>query len=142
MAARGGTPELRCRSQGRNERSVPTTGQEGQAPEPGTVERLRLRHPGGETGVWVGIGALAAARPELARWVAGRTLFVVTTPQVLALHGDRLAPLRDAAAHLRCLEVPEGEAAKSLAVAERLWNEMLMRGGKRDKSLGALCGGK
>src|ERR1700736_5644201 len=123
MAARGGTPELRCRSQERNERSVPKTDQERQDPEPGTVEGLSLRHPGGETGGGVGMGAPPAARPELARWVAGRTLFVVTTPQVLALHGERLAPLRDAAAHLRWLEVPEGEAAKTLAVAERLWNE-------------------
>lgn len=120
---------------------MPTTEQQRQDPEPGAVERLSLRHPGGETGVWVGIGALAAARPELARWVAGRTLFVVTTPQVLALHGDRLAPLRDAAAHWRCLEVPEGEAAKSLAVAERLWNEMLLGGGKRDSRLVAFGGG-
>ena len=120
---------------------MPKTDQERQDPEPGTVERLRLRHPGGETGVWVGVGALAAARPELAAWVAGRTLFVVTTPQVLALHGDRLAPLRDAAAHLRLLEVPEGEAAKSLAVAGRLWNEMLLGGGKRDSRLVAFGGG-
>jgi 3-dehydroquinate synthase len=105
------------------------------------IERLRLRHPGGETPVWAGIGALAAARPELARWVAGRTLFVVTTPQVLALHAERLAPLRDAAAHLHVLPVPEGEAAKSLAVAERLWNEMLLAGGKRDSRLVAFGGG-
>jgi 3-dehydroquinate synthase len=110
-------------------------------PQPPRVERLSLRHPGGVTGVWAGAGALAAARPDLAHWVAGRTLFVVTTPQVLVLHGERLAPLRDAAAHLRLLEVPEGEAAKSLAVAERLWNEMLLGGGKRDSRLVAFGGG-
>jgi 3-dehydroquinate synthase len=109
--------------------------------EPADVARLRLRHPGGETAVWSGTGALAAARPELARWVAGRTLFVVSTPQVLALHGERLSPLRDAAAHLHLLPAPEGEAAKSLAVAERLWNEMLLAGGKRDSRLVAFGGG-
>ncbi len=105
------------------------------------VERLRLRHPGGATEVWAGAGALGAARQELARWVAGRTLFVVSTPRVLALHGERLAPLRDAAAHLSLLEVPEGEAAKSLAVAEGLWNDMLAGGGKRDSRLVAFGGG-
>ncbi len=109
--------------------------------EPGGVERLRLRHPGGETAVWAGTGALAAARAELARWVSGRTLFVVTTPRVLKLHGERLAPLRDAAAHLHLLEAPEGEAAKSLGIAERLWNEMLLAGGKRDSRLLAFGGG-
>ena len=110
-------------------------------PPPRRVERLGLRHPGGVTEIWAGAGALAAARADLASWVAGRTLFVVTTPQVLVLHGERLAPLRDAAAHLRLLEVPEGEAAKSLAVAERLWNEMLLGGGKRDSRLIAFGGG-
>jgi len=105
------------------------------------VERLRLRHPGGETAIWAGSGALAAARAELARWVAGRTLFVVSTPRVLALHGQRLAPLRAAAASLHLLPVPEGEEAKSLAVAERLWNDMLLAGGKRDSRLVAFGGG-
>lgn len=109
--------------------------------EAAQVERLRLRHPGGATEVWAGAGALGAARQELARWAAGRTLFVVSTPRVLALHGERLAPLRDAAAHLSILEVPEGEAAKSLAVAERLWNDMLAAGGKRDSRLLAFGGG-
>jgi 3-dehydroquinate synthetase len=107
----------------------------------GDVERLHLRHPGGVTAVWAGSGALDAARPELAGWVAGRTLFVVSTPRVLALHGRRLAPLRDAAARLHLLQVPEGEAAKSPAVAERLWNEMLLAGGKRDSRLAAFGGG-
>jgi 3-dehydroquinate synthase len=105
------------------------------------VERLRLRHPGGETAIWAGSGALAAAGAEVARWTAGRTLFVVTTPRVLALHGERLAPLRGAAASLHLLPVPEGEAAKSLAVAERLWNDMLLAGGKRDSRLVAFGGG-
>jgi 3-dehydroquinate synthase len=105
------------------------------------VERLGLRHPGGTTGLWAGRGALAAAAAELGRWVAGRTLFVVSTPSVLALHGERLAALGAAAARRHLLTVPEGEAAKSLAVAERLWNEMLAGGGKRDSRVLAFGGG-
>ena len=105
------------------------------------IETLSLRHPLGVTAVWAGAGALEAARPRLAPWVAGRTLFVVSTPQVLTLHGERLAPLRDAAANLRLLEVPDGEPAKSLAVAERLWQEMLRGGGKRDSRMIAFGGG-
>jgi 3-dehydroquinate synthase len=115
--------------------------EERQPAVPAGVERLSLRHPGGVTAVWAGTGALAAARPHLADWVAGRTLFVVSTPRVLALHGERLAPLRDAAAHFHLLPVPEGEAAKSLGVAERLWNQMLAAGGKRDSCLAAFGGG-
>ena len=107
----------------------------------GGCERLSLRHPGGVTPLWAGAGALAAAAPDLAAWAAGRTLFVVSTPRVLTLHGGSLAALRTAAARLRVLEVPEGEEAKSLAVAERLWNEMLLGGGKRDSRLLAFGGG-
>jgi 3-dehydroquinate synthase len=106
-----------------------------------SVGRLLLNHPSGVTEVWAGIGALAAARQGLAGWAAGRRLFVVSTARVLALHGERLAPLRDAAAHLTLLEVPEGEPAKSLAVADRLWQEMLAGGGKRDSRLVAFGGG-
>ncbi len=59
----------------------------------GDISRLTLSHPDGVTPVLVGEGALAAAEPELASWLAGRTAFVVTTARVWALHGDRLAPL-------------------------------------------------
>jgi 3-dehydroquinate synthase len=105
------------------------------------LQRLNLRYPGGVSGIWAGVGALGAARADLAEWAAGCTLFVVSTPRVLTLHGERLAALRGAAARLRVLEVPEGEAAKSLAVAERLWNEMLLGGGKRDSRVVAFGGG-
>ncbi|HVT59729.1 MAG TPA: 3-dehydroquinate synthase family protein [Thermoanaerobaculia bacterium] len=110
------------------------------SPQP-ELHRLLLRHPGGFTPILVGQGALAEARPELERWLAGRTAFVVSTPRVLALHGERLAPLRDAAAQLRLLEVEEGEAAKTVATAERLWSQMLLAGGKRDSRLIAFGGG-
>jgi 3-dehydroquinate synthase len=102
---------------------------------------LTLRHPGGETPVLVGAGALAAAEPRLAEWVRGRTVFLVTTPRVLGLHGARLAALQGAAARWVTLTVDEGEPAKSVATAERLWNDMLAAGGKRDSRLIAFGGG-
>lgn len=105
------------------------------------LERFQLRHPEGETPILVGAGAIAGAREALAAWVAGRTLFVVTTPRVAALHGGRLAPAREGAARAEVLEVEEGEAAKAVAVAAGLWEAMLARGGKRDSRLLAFGGG-
>ncbi len=105
------------------------------------LHALTLRHPGGATPILVGPGALAAAAPRLAPWMAGRTLLVVSTPRVLALHGARLGALTAAAARRVDLEVPEGEAAKSVAEAGRLWERMLAAGGKRDSRVLAFGGG-
>ncbi|MFL6289435.1 MAG: hypothetical protein ACJ759_00890, partial [Thermoanaerobaculia bacterium] len=61
---------------------------------------LTLRHPSGSTPVLVGEDALASAvssDDRLSQWVSGRTVFVVSTPRVLGLHGARLEALRRAA---------------------------------------------
>jgi len=102
---------------------------------------LRLRHPEGETPILVGAGALAAGAALLGGWLEGRTVFVVSTPRVLGLHGARLTPLVAPAARRVDLEVPEGEAAKTLAVASGLWERMLAAGGKRDSRVVAFGGG-
>jgi len=105
------------------------------------VSRLTLRHPSGTTPVLAGDGALEAFVQEIGGWVAGRTVFIVTTPRVWSLHGDAVMPILSAAADGRRFEVPEGEAAKSVATAERLWGEMLAGGGKRDSRIVAFGGG-
>lgn len=102
---------------------------------------LSLKHPTGVTPVLVGEDALSTARPDLLRWLAGRTVFVVSSAPILALHGSRLEPLRAEAARWVVLEVEDGEAAKSVASAERLWNAMLGAGGKRDSRVLAFGGG-
>lgn len=102
---------------------------------------LSLRHPTGETPVLVGEEALSAVSGDLSRWLAGRTVFVVSSALILALHGARLEALRGAAARWVVLEVEDGEAAKTVATAERLWNEMLAAGGKRDSRVLAFGGG-
>lgn len=106
-----------------------------------SLYRLALHHPRGRTTVLVGAGALAEAGEELGAWTAGRTLFVVSTPRVLALHGAALDGVRRAAARSVVLEVEDGEGAKSLATAGRLWSEMLGAGGKRDSRVLAFGGG-
>lgn len=105
------------------------------------IETLTLRHPSGVTPVLVGEDALASAHGRLAEWLSGRTVFLVSTPRVLGLHGHRLEPLRCAASRWTVLEVEEGEPAKTVASAERLWSSMLAAGGKRDSRVVAFGGG-
>lgn len=89
----------------------------------------------------MGEGALASVRSELAGWMAGRTVFLVSSAPILDLQGARLEPLREAAARWVVLEVEDGEPAKTVATAERLWNDMLAAGGKRDSRVLAFGGG-
>lgn len=77
----------------------------------------------------------------LSSWLEGRTVFVVTSPDVWALHGEALDTVLASAARVLRFEVAEGEVAKNLAHAERLWDQMLDSGGKRDSRVVALGGG-
>jgi 3-dehydroquinate synthase len=106
-----------------------------------TLHELSLRHPDGVTEILAGEGALAAVEDRLAPWLDGRAAFVVSTPRVLALQGDRLSWIDGRAARRVTLEVPEGEAAKTVAEAARLWERMLAAGGKRDSRVVAFGGG-
>ncbi len=114
------------------------------------VYRHKLDHPGGRTEIVIGAGVLAEGRaggaptlalPELADWLAGRTVFVLTTPRLIELHGGVLDRLGGGAARAVRLEVPDGEQAKTLDHAGRLWRQMLAAGGKRDSRLVAVGGG-
>lgn len=89
----------------------------------------------------MGRGLLDNPPAEVLRWVRGRTLFVVSSPRVWALQGKRLNSLRESAGAFEFLEIPEGEAAKTLDQADLLWNSLLSRGGKRDSRILSLGGG-
>lgn len=101
----------------------------------------KLDHPRGRTEILIGAGALAGSTDHLGDWLRGRTLFVLSTPRLRQLHNAALDPLRDLAATTVELEVVDGEEAKSLATAHRLWDEMLASGGKRDSRLVTFGGG-
>ncbi|HEX2253731.1 MAG TPA: 3-dehydroquinate synthase [Thermoanaerobaculia bacterium] len=105
------------------------------------LRTLRLAHERGSTEILVGPGAVAAAARRWAPWLAGRTVFTVSSAPVRALHGDVLEALLAPAARRVDLEVPDGEAAKSMAVATGLWERMLAAGGKRDSRLVTFGGG-
>lgn len=90
----------------------------------------------------VGAGALRSVGERLAGLVAGRRAAVVSDPAVAAHHGPAvLESLRGAGFAVTEIGVPEGEAAKTLAVAERCWDACLAAGLDRTSTLLALGGG-
>lgn len=105
------------------------------------LDRTALKLPGQRSVILSGAEALIAAGGELEEWLAGRTVFLVASAELRELHGDKLEALAAAAAHWVELEVPDGEAAKSAAVVESLWQRMSANGGKRDSRLLTLGGG-
>jgi 3-dehydroquinate synthase len=91
--------------------------------------------------VRIGPGLLDTAGPECARLRLGRRAAVVTQPAV-ASHAGRVAEsLRGAGFDPMVLEVPEGEEAKSLREAERLWDAFLAHGIDRASPVVAVGGG-
>ena len=107
--------------------------------------RLTLSHPRGVSEILVGHGLLAAggsgALDDVADWCRGRVVFLVTS-QVPDRHcGDAVRDLLEPAARIETIEVPDGEAAKTLECAGSVWRRMLEGGGKRDSRLVALGGG-
>jgi len=105
------------------------------------VESMQLVHPAGSTAIVAGVDALQTTVPQLRRWIAGRTVFVLSTERILGLHGAALESLRPAAGRWVTFEVPDGEEAKQISEAESLWRQMLAAGGKRDSRLIAFGGG-
>ena len=91
--------------------------------------------------VLVGSGLLGAAGRECARLGLGRRLGVVTQRPVAA-HAHRVAEgLREAGFAPLVVEVPDGEAAKSLAEAGALWDAFLGHGLDRSSAVVAVGGG-
>jgi len=78
--------------------------------------------------VLVGAGLLAEAGRECARLGLGRKVAVVTQPAVGRHAGTVTESLRAAGFAPSLLEVPDGEAAKSLDEARRLWDVFLANG--------------
>jgi len=92
--------------------------------------------------ILVGVGALAAVGPELARLGVGRRAVLVTDRAIRGLHGQTaLESLRASGFEVVEALVPEGEGAKSLAVAERLWDAFLGARLERTSTVVALGGG-
>lgn len=102
---------------------------------------IRVGFPGGSYEVVAGRGALEQAGRALSEVVGGRQVFLLSSPTVRTLHAPGVRHALAAARTVVELEVPDGEGAKSIEIAARLWREMVAAGGKRDSVLVALGGG-
>ncbi|HXH84340.1 MAG TPA: 3-dehydroquinate synthase [Candidatus Tectomicrobia bacterium] len=87
-------------------------------------------------------GALATVGARLRDLGVGRRVALVTDPAVGARHGATVRKsLEGAGFAVTAVEVPEGEAAKMLAVAARCWDALLDAGLDRTSTVLALGGG-
>ena len=112
---------------------------------PNAPRRLTLAHPRGVSDILVGPGLLASAGrgalSGVADWCRDRTVFLVTSELPDRHCGVAARKLLEPAARVETLEVPDGEAAKTVECAASVWQRMLDRGGKRDSRLVTLGGG-
>jgi len=87
-------------------------------------------------------GALARVGTRLRELRVGSRAVVMTDAVILRAHGAAVvAGLEAAGFSVAVLEVPEGEAAKALAVAEHCWDRLLAAGADRTSTILALGGG-
>lgn len=105
------------------------------------IHRSTLMHPRGASSILIGAGVAESATAEMAPWLEGRTVFVLSTPTLRRLYPDTVDQWLEPAARRVDLEVPDGEEAKTIDHAARLWQSMLASGGKRDSRLITFGGG-
>jgi 3-dehydroquinate synthase len=90
----------------------------------------------------VEVGGLGTVGPRLRELGVGDLVAVVSSPSIIDLHGKTITDSLEASGfHVVTLTVPEGEAAKTLPVAERCWNDLLDAGFDRTSTVVALGGG-
>ena len=87
-------------------------------------------------------GALGSVGERLRAVVGGRRAALLTDAGIRRLHGAPvIASLEGAGFSVTVIEVPEGETAKTLAVAEHCWDRLLAAGLDRSSTVLGLGGG-
>jgi len=87
-------------------------------------------------------GALASVGRRLRELHVGSRAVLMTDAGILKVHGRAVvAGLEAAGLSVTVLEVPDGEAAKTLGVAEHCWDRLLTAGADRTSTVLALGGG-
>lgn len=105
-------------------------------------QALALSQAAGGYDVAVGEGLLARAGSLFRAAGVGAQAVVITEPQVRALHGPALAAALEAAGvAANWLEAPSGEAAKTNAALQALYDGLLEAGADRHTTVIALGGG-
>ena len=102
-----------------------------------TVELGERSYP-----VEIGAGTLAGLGERVAQATGAKRAVVITVPPVGRRYAGRvLRSLRSAGLRASRIDVPDGEASKSLRQVERIYHELLRAGADRRSVLVALGGG-
>lgn len=92
--------------------------------------------------IQVAPGALGTVGAELAKLRVGHKAVLVSDPAVTRLHGEPVATsLRAAGFDVIGISIPEGEQAKQLETARKMWDHLLDAGCDRTATVVALGGG-
>jgi 3-dehydroquinate synthase len=87
-------------------------------------------------------GALGTVGTRLSGLRVGARAALISAPGILRVYGKRvMESLESAGVTATAIEVPDGEAAKTLAVAEQCWNALLEAALDRTSTVLALGGG-
>jgi 3-dehydroquinate synthase len=100
---------------------------------------LKVSSAGGAYSVSIGAGLLSSAGSHAL--IHDRPCFLITSPNILGLHGKALLNSFPRSRRPVVLLVPPGERHKNLSTIERLGNELAESGAHRDAMLLALGGG-
>lgn len=104
--------------------------------------RLRVALGARSYAIELGRGTFSRAGAEIARATGARNALIVSVRGVARRYAPALeASLRRAGVAVRTLRVPDGDASKNLAQAERLYRALLRHGADRHSALVALGGG-
>ncbi len=110
-----------------------------------STSTVAVRIPSAAYEVHIGTGLLATVGPELDKLLSGSLTsgktkaFVVTSPEILRLHGDAL--LSGFQTKPAILTIPPGESHKRLATLETLCEQLAQHHADRDSILIAFGGG-
>jgi 3-dehydroquinate synthase len=110
--------------------------------EDGALRRVEVALGERSYPVEIGAGTLAAIGPRVLERTGARRAIVVTVPRVGRRYAARvLRSLREAGVAASRIDVPDGDASKSLRQAGKLYEALVARGLDRGSVLVALGGG-
>jgi 3-dehydroquinate synthase len=109
------------------------------------ITTIAVETPSARYDIVIGAGLLGSVGERVDALLSGgvaagkQRVFVVTSPEIWRLHGQKLA--ESFSVPLTVLEVPAGEQHKRLSTIERLLEELAQHGADRDSVLLAFGGG-
>ncbi len=91
--------------------------------------------------ILVGRGILSQVEQRLGECAQGTQAIVISDEHVAPLYAEPLTSVVGRTRKVELLVVPVGEVSKSVAQAERLWNQLLRAGADRQTLIMAVGGG-